>query len=349
MRTETASKIRDIPIEWLWPGRIPIGRVTVMEGDPGCGKSGLTMCIAAGITTGNSWPDGQKPEVGCVIVANVEDPAASVIKPRLAAAGANLDFVEVIDLDSPNADPLVIPSNVPTLGRMAEVFNAREGYPPVRLIIIDPLDAFASEQIDLNRSQHARKALRSLELVASQWQLAVVVIRHLSKSRGRTANYRGLGSISIIGTARSAITVAKDPSDPGRSVLASVKGNWAKAPPPWSFSIQPATYTAPETGEVIATSTLRWEGPAHVTADELVGEDQTFLKAGELEAAVEFVRAELAQGPRLNKELRSSATNVGLSSEALWKAGRIVGVMRRRDENGDWSWELRGTEDVDWT
>ena len=295
------------------------------------------MDMVAHVTMGKEWPDYQPCPVGSCLVANVEDMDDSIIVPRLAAAGANLDYVWIMELDDPNEEVLQIPNNVPKLSKHLEY--AKSLGPPVKLITVDPLDAFAGDQTDLNRSQHARKALRSLELLASEHNCAVVVVRHLSKSKGRTANYRGLGSISLIGASRSAMAVGRDPSDTGRSILASVKGNWAVAPASLAFRTIPATYRTTE-GSAIVTSKLAWEGEIKLTAEDLVDDSDVAFRPGELEDARQLLETELADGNMVpHKALVAIGKGQAVSQDAIWRAGRLLGV-RKESRGGEWVWFL---------
>src|SRR5215216_945193 len=213
-------------VTWLWRDRIPLGKVTVLDGDPGTGKSTLTLTIAAKVTTGSPFPDGTRPERADVILLSAEDDIGDTIRPRLEAAGADLSRCWVL----PDIHPVVPPEAKPEAPRPPELpadLDALEGMvkdKAAALVVIDPLMAFLSGQINAHVDQDVRKVLAPLGYMASRTGAAVVVVRHMNKGQG-SALYRGSGSIGIVGAARAGLLVAPDPDDEGRRVLAVSKSN----------------------------------------------------------------------------------------------------------------------------
>src|SRR5271168_5372432 len=137
MKLIKASLIDEKPLEWLWAGRVPIGQITLLEGDPGTAKSTLTVAMAAIVSTGGQWPDGAACALGEVIIANAEDPEEEVIKPRLVAAGADVEKCFCITPSEHDAQVFTIPDHVAAL---EDLVRKRS----VRLIVFDPLEAFLS-------------------------------------------------------------------------------------------------------------------------------------------------------------------------------------------------------------
>jgi hypothetical protein len=228
-------------VRWLWPGRIPRGKVTVLDGDPGTGKSTLTLTIAAKVTTGSPFPDGARPERGDVILLSAEDDIGDTIRPRLEAAGADLARCWVLPDVHPEVEPgkelkepppprpPELPADLPLLENLVKSKVAA-------LVIIDPIAAFLSGAVDMHRDQDVRRALAPMVYMAARTGTAVVIVRHMNKGQG-TALYRGSGSIGIVGAARSGLLVAPDPDDDSRRILASSKSNLAKEPDALAYRI----------------------------------------------------------------------------------------------------------------
>jgi hypothetical protein len=228
------SEVKPESVEWLWPGRLPKGKLSLIEGDPGTGKSTLTIDLAARVSVGGELPDGMGCEAAGVVLVSAEDGPADTIRPRLDAAGADPSKVLALGLvsDAEGHERLLsLPSDVPLLERGIERVGAG-------LVVIDPLVAFLPKNVDANKDQDVRRALAPLAGLAERTGAAVVAVRHLNKASGGNALYRGGGSIGIVGAARSALLVAKDPQDDARRVLAPQKSNLSQPAPSLAFSLE---------------------------------------------------------------------------------------------------------------
>lgn len=211
-------------IAWLWPGYLAAGKLHVIDGDPGLGKSSMTLDWAARVSTGARWPDQQDgcPPAG-VLLLSAEDGLADTIRPRLDAAHADVSRVfafSAFDIDGEGERierPATLPGDVARMARAIETNG-------IGLVIVDPLMAFLAGSIDTHRDQDVRRALTALARVAEHTGAAVVLVRHLNKATGGEAIYRGGGSIGIIGAARLAFTVGKDPTT-------SLGGSWPRPRP----------------------------------------------------------------------------------------------------------------------
>lgn len=244
-------------IEWLWAGRISLGKLTVIDGDPGNGKSAMTIDLAARVSAGLSMPDGQVCEPSGVIILNAEDGLADTIKPRLEAAGTDVKRVQSLATvpDGKGFERLLtIPKDLDVLRRGIEQVRAK-------LVVVDPLMAFLSGDVDSHRDQDVRRALAPLAMLAEESGAAVLIVRHLNKATGSNALYRGGGSIGIIGAARSAMLVAKHPEDAKRRVLANLKSNLAKPTLSLAFTLAEA-----ENGAV----RVEWKGETPLDATALL-------------------------------------------------------------------------------
>jgi hypothetical protein len=327
-----AAQISEKPIHWLWPGRLPIGCITILEGDPGLGKSQIECDLAAHVSTGKDWPDGGFCPQGEAIIANAEDPEEEVIVPRLRAAGADLRNIFIIVPSENEVLPFTIPDHVAQLEATIRDRN-------VKLVVFDPLEAFLSGSVDNYRNHHIRRALRSLELMAKRTGCSVVIVRHLNKDQGKSAIYRGSGSIGIIGAARSGLSVGIDPTDKTRCIMVPTKANWSKAKPGIAYRIVSHQYD--HNGSVIKTSRIEWLGEVNITADDLLTVVEGQPKVGEDVAG--FLKAALANGPKEFNEILRAAHKAGFTKAALFKAKEFIGVKAYPtgvDGNSGWTWEL---------
>jgi hypothetical protein len=343
MRLIRGDLIDDKPLQWLWPGHVPIGVLTVVDGDPGTGKSQLTLAMAAIVSTGADWPDGTPCELGEVIVANAEDPEEEVIKPRLRVAGADCSKVFVICAGEQDSQIFTIPDHVAALES-----QVRERH--VRLIIFDPLEAFLSGSVDNYRNHHVRRALKSLELMAKRTGCAIVIVRHLTKDATKAAIYRGGGSIGIIGAARAGLSIGHDPVDKERCIIVPTKANWSKMPEGLAYRIEEVNYVSDE-GAAIQTSRVKWDGAWHGTADDLltvVEGGGAPVGAGADAPVRAFIEAELLNGPVSSNKLMASAVKAGIKKADMFRVSRLMGVLKYKEGitgEGEWLWEMPEKQD----
>lgn len=331
MRLKKASNLKLAQIEWLWKGRLPFGAVSIIEGDPGTSKSTLVATIAAHVSRGESWPDGESCPQGTAIICNAEDPEEEVILPRLLAAQANLEKVQIIVPSSKDdVETFTIPDHVGALKKAIEEEN-------IKMISFDPLEAFLSIKVNNISNHHIRHALRSLEQLAKQTCCAILVVRHLNKDSNKAAIYRGGGSIGIVGAARSAILVAKDPSNDQRCFMLPHKANWSSLRPAISYSTEDVEVTD---GRLkVQTSQIKWGGEVGITAEDLLAQITEVSDESGLKEAGLFLRQQLADGPKDSSELFELAEQVGVGRAKLFQGAKISGIIKR-PENGKWIWAL---------
>lgn len=249
-----ASNVRCREVEWAWSNYIPLGSVTILEGDPGDGKSITTTDLAARWSSGARMPDDSRHKGPYdVAMISAEDDVETTIGPRLRAAGADMGRVHLLTHGSDPSRPFTFGTDTPALARYLRDHG-------IKILFLDPLMAFVGDDVDSHNDHAVRRALWPLYRLAQDSGVAIVVVRHLNKGSGGKAIYRGGGSIAFVGNSRAAYTIGKDPDDPARRVLASVKMNIAPTPASLSFSV--------ESGHV--GPFIKWHGVIDADAQAIV-------------------------------------------------------------------------------
>jgi hypothetical protein len=320
-------------VHWLWEGRIPMGTVTIFDGDPGLGKSTLALDLAARLTTCSSMPDGTPAGVtGAVIFLTSEDVLEYTIRPRLDEAGADTSKVFSFDTDADVA-PLTLPHDIARL----EVMILARG---AKLVILDPLVAYLGQDINSHRDQDVRRALAPLQKMAERIGVAIIGIRHLNKTQGSSAIYRGGGSIAIIGAARAGFLVGLDPDDPETRVFAPTKCNLARMPTSLQFTVIEVAKTL-ATGEQITISKIAWRGRSERSASDLLAAQATDEDKSAQDDAVDFLHETLWDVPKPTKQVQLEAKIRGLSWRTINRAKQKAGVESQKSGfNGEWTMRL---------
>src|SRR6266700_2936350 len=232
------SQVETQPVHWLWHKHLPLGKITLLDGDPGMGKSLLALDLAARVSSGLPMTDGTPGQQGGVILIAPEDGAGDTLRPRLQAAGGDPSRVLLLTT-VPGFDthkmalvdrPFSLSHDLELLERAIERTNAR-------LVVLDPLMALLGGSIDSCRDQQIREVFTPLAHLAERTGCAILLIRHLTKGTSHNALYRGVGSIGILAAARTSLLVAPDPSDETRRILATTKNNLSQPAPNLSYQI----------------------------------------------------------------------------------------------------------------
>jgi AAA domain len=320
-------------VEWEWPGRIPFGKLTLVDGDPGTGKSAAVEDVAARVSAGKCLPDGTPCEAAGVVICSAEDGFADTIRPRFDAAGGDPSRAVALSTvpDSEGSErQLSIPEDLDVIERAI----ARVG---AKFVVVDPLMAFLAGEVNSHRDQDIRRALAPLARLAERTGAAIVVVRHLNKASGGNVLYRGGGSIGIIGAARSGLLIAKHPEDAGRRVLASVKSNLAPPAPSLVFSL-----TEADNGAV----RVEWKGESSLDAAALLSAPTDHEERSTFVEAQDFLRVVLADGRVPAREVQEEARTAGISERTLKRAKQALGVEVGREGEagkrggGTWYWSL---------
>lgn len=292
------EQVESIDVEWLWYPFIPFGKLTIIQGDPGLGKTWLAMTIAAACTNRQELPNMLPLEPFNVLYQTAEDGYGDTIKPRLTACGA--DLKRIFHIIEDEEDLTMIDER---LERAIRENN-------VRLVILDPLQAYIGANININQSNETRVVFKKVNQVAEKTGCAIVVIGHLNKNNGSQSSYRGLGSIDIYAAARSVLLVGRVKKDNDLRVVVQMKDSLAPAESPVAFSLKEGKVT--------------WVGEYEITADQLMMGNEGIKKETKLDMAIRIIREKLSerkamQVAELNKILEHRGISQRTGNDARTK------------------------------
>jgi putative DNA primase/helicase len=327
----TMADIESREIQWLWPARFALGRISLLVGMPGAGKSFLTCDMAARVSTGAAWPDGSPCARGSVLLVTAEDDAGDTIRPRLDAQGADVSRVHQLaglhrqEIDGSRAETIF------SLGDVGALESALKHLKDCRLIVVDPIGSFLGARTDAHRDNEVRAVLAPVARLAEEYGPAVLVVAHRRKGGSAVADDTAMGSRAFTGIARSVWHLSRDSENRDRRLLLPGKSNLTKEQSGLAFAI------AGEPGAV------QWErDPVKMTADDAMAQEQgTRGEGSALEEATSWLRDALAVGPRSAKELREEAQRYGIAWRTVERAkGRLKVVNGPEGFGGPWVWKL---------
>jgi hypothetical protein len=337
----TTTPLSDVELKqyrWMWRNRIAYGKLAIFEGDPEQGKSLLTLDIAARLSVGAPMPlDDEAQPVGVTLILSAEDDPGDTIAPRILAAGGDLRQVRLVDARlGPHGYeiPLVLPDDVGHLEAAIRECGAS-------LVIIDPLAAYLAPRINSNNDASVRQALGPLRQVAQATGAAIVLVRHLNKSVGDPAIYRGGGSIGIVGIARLGFTISRSPTDPAVRVMAASKNNLGLRSDSLLFRVGPNDNELP---------VIEWAGTSPLTADDLVGRGDARLHAPRREDAEVFLSELLDRRGAVSKgEIDLLADAAGHAFTTVQRAAINLDVAKHKVLNSkgqfdQWLWYFEPEE-----
>ena len=307
------SEVQSQEIEWLWYPFIPYGKLTIIQGDPGDGKTTMVLNLAAKLSKGEALDENMKvTEPVNVIYQTAEDGLAETVKPRLELAGADCERIIVIDESD---------KSLSMVDERLEEAIVRTG---ARLLILDPIQAYLGGGMDMNRANEARDMTKKLGALAEKTKCAIILIGHMNKASGNKAAYRGMGSIDFFAVARSVLLVGRVEGESNTRAVVQIKNNLAAFGHPKAFALS-------EDG-------FKWLGDYEITVDEVLG--GITPKANKMEQAKQMLR-ELAetQSAVLSNEIFDRANELGISKRTLENAKKELGVQTRKINNA-WYWEL---------
>jgi hypothetical protein len=325
-------------VRWLWSGRIPLGRITLLVGRPGEGKSFFTMDATAHVSTGSPWPDGAPCVRGSALIISGEDDPGDTIRPRLDAHGADvtrvhlLSMVRRIDQDGKQFDVMFSLNDLralePALQRLADC----------KLIVIDPIGSFLGSDIDAHRDNEVRSILAPVAKLAEKYGPAVLVVAHRRKSAGSVADDLALGSRAFTGIARAVWHLTRDMQDKARRLLLPGKNNLAREGDGLAFTIAgdpPAILWEREPVQMSADDALAIENDGG-TEDAKPGPEPRARLAAE-----DWLRQLLAAGDVSAAKVKAEAKAAGMNYRTVQRAADALGVIREKNTfDGGWQWRF---------
>lgn len=329
-------------VRWLWEPYLPVGKLTLLEGDPGLGKTWLALAIAAAVSKGHPLPAGPdgvprgSREPANVLYLTAEDGLGDTLRPRLDAAEADVTRIHVLDglrgEDGTRAEV--------TLADLDVIEAALVAVRPA-LVVVDPIQGYLGARVDMHRANEVRPVMAGMARLAEQYTCAVVAIRHLRKSAADRVIHRGLGSIDFSAAVRSILLVAEEPwsdeqekdqSRP-RRILAHAKSNLAPAGASLAFEIVDGRFL--------------WAGGSDLRAEDLLAGRDGDGGPRPREAAEDFLEETLDAGPVEVEKLKAEAKEAGLSWRTVERAKAKLGIRALRrgfGPGGTWLWEFRSPD-----
>jgi hypothetical protein len=328
----TFDQIQPAHVSWLWEPYLARGKLAILDGDPGTGKSFFVCDLAARLSRGGPLPDGQAlPRPIASLLLNAEDNVQDTVWHRLEAAGA--DKAKVVSLNGLGAGydtPFTqFPRDLDVLYRVIREHQ-------IGFVSIDPMMAFFPPEVQANNDQCIRQALTPLADLAAQTGACVMLTRHLNKAGGPRAIYRGSGSIGIIGAIRTGLFLAVHPEERDKRLLAMSKTNIGVMGPSLEFRLKEV--------EPVGTA-VEWLGESDYSANDLCAPPREAKPPRAREEAVAWLQEFLAGGPRKATEVFEAGKQAGHSARTLERAKEAVGATSEKVTRGgrsEWYWAIPG-------
>ncbi len=298
------SNVEVEEVKWVWYPYIPYGKVTIIQGDPGEGKTTFILSLISLLTNGQPLPEEETAnEVINVIYQTAEDGLGDTIKPRLLACGADCERVLVID---ENETELTLSDK-----RLEEAINETNA----KLIVLDPMQAYLGSDVDMHRANEIRPIMKRLSLLAERTGCAFVLVGHMNKMQSSKSAYRGLGSIDFRAAARSVLIVGRVKDEPSLRIVAHDKSSLAPEGKSIAFELNP------ETG-------FKWKGYCETTVDELLSGKGSVLS--KVQQAENLLNDLLTDGEMLSDEIRVRANELDISNRTLKQAKQNLKIKAIR-------------------
>jgi putative DNA primase/helicase len=320
LELRTCADIAPVTVEWLWEPYLARGRLAVLDGEHGSGKSLVAADLVARLSRGGPLPNGAtRAPPATTLLLCAEDDRAATVRPRLAAAGA--DLARVLVPWGPDGPPQ-LPGCVPELKRHIQESGAR-------LLVLDPLGAFVPPELATS-DRGIKQALAPLATAAAETDCAALLVRSPDRNTGPGGAYRGAGSAGAMSLALTGMLIGSHPEALGVSVLALTKAHLAQQPPALGFEFRADAPTVPD-----------WTGVVDLRADELCAARSRRLVRGPIDRATEFLSRLLRDGPCLVAQIQERATRKGLAWRTVERAKRMMKIRAARaPRNTGWVWRL---------
>jgi len=326
-------------VDWLWKGRFAKGKVSIIAGHPGLGKSQITISIAAIVSLGEIYPLGDEScQQGGTIFLSAEDDASDTIRPRLEAAGANLNYIYILDaIREPNKSTdrsFEISRDLDSLGNMIESLN--KSGKAISLIFIDPISAYLGD-VNSHNNAEVRHIMKILGNFALKYHVSIIGISHLNKNDQSESITRVSGSMAFIAAARTAFMVVKDIEDRKKVLFLPIKNNLYCDKSGLSFRIE--SYLL-ECG--IETSRVMWNNEVvSINIDDVMLGLQENSNKSALDDAKDFLLTLLANGPIPSSQIPIEVKEAGLAMVTVRRAKDELKIqIKKEGMNKGWVWIL---------
>ena len=338
-----ASQVIPRAVRWLWKGRIPRGKVSIIAGDPGLGKSQVCASIASIVTNGSLWPVDRTPcDEGSVVILSAEDDPEDTIRPRLEAAGADISRVTILQAVKYDTQDSGTAERTFNLGE--DLIKLRElltHLSDVRLVIIDPVSAYLGIT-DSHKNAEVRAMMAPLAALASNCDCSILLVSHLTKGQAGSVLSRIQGSVAFGAAARAVWGVTKDHDNPQRRLFMPMKNNLGRDDTGLAYTIESCRLEAPEDDEPIETSRIMWEPDSiTISAEDAFSMHLNNEERGQVSDAKEFLRGLLMDGPMKTTDIKKDAEGAGHHWATIRRAKDQLGVTAKKDGFRDpWMWAL---------
>lgn len=308
------SEVQSTDVEWLWYPYISFGKLTIIQGDPGSGKTMLVLYLAGLLSTGSPLPTEEKNvkhEPITVIYQTSEDGYEDTIKPRLEKF-ENVDFNNIVFIKEDHCSLTMLDERI-------EQAIIQEN---AKLLVLDPIQAYIGQTVDMNRANEMRPLLKNLMTIAQKHQVAIVLVGHMNKGKGSKSSYRNLGSIDIPAAARSVLICGELKNENGIRAVVQDKSSLAQRGKPFAFKFDDEGF--------------KWIGEYEIDVDELL---DGFKKLTDKDRAKDFLQETLANFPVKASEMYEKGKNLNFSKRTLDQAKAELKVQSFK-EGKSWYWKL---------
>lgn len=301
------SEVEAEDVDWLWYPYIPLGKLTIIEGDPGLGKSWITMALSSYVSLGKRFPGVEADDAmdGSVLLMSAEDGLGDTIRPRLDTMSADVERIIAVE------DPVTFDEE-----GIEDMRTVLEEVRP-KLVIIDPLVAYMGGGVDMHKANETREVMSGMSRLAEEFHTAFVLIRHLTKGSRDKSIYRGIGSIDMTAAARSVIMVGRNPDTPDEGrVLCHIKSNLAPLGRPQAYVLRPKS-----------KSPFKFEGPCNFTPEDVFKAEPTGEGNDDLKKATDWLKERLMEGTSPREDVIRDGEAKGMSAKTLNTARKDIGIL----------------------
>ena len=319
-----ASSVIPEPIEWRWSDRLALGKVSLLVGNPGQGKSYATCAISAALTKGIALPAHNEDAVqGDVLMFAIEDGLSDTIRPRLDIVEADVCKVDVVTgrVEDGKEKHVSFETDLHDVERHIEGKN-------YKLIIIDPINAYLGGKLDTNSDSKLRSVLAPIAAMAERHNIAVLCVMHLNKSQNTNVLGRVMGSVGYVGLARTVLFLGEHPDNYQQRVIDCVKSNIGELPPPIAFELDGGKFY--------------WVGETDARAEDILNAEQGGSEMNAIDEACEFLQEVLQEGVCKTVQVNKEAKQIGISETSLKRARKKLNIQSSRIGGvaGSGEWEL---------